>query len=261
MPASLDAGSPAAFFRKRGELFEPTGIGINPWNGSSQNGVSLASLVAHVVDRVPAPTNMHVARLNIDIMGAVPMQPLTPVLSIAREGPRVQLVDLTLRTGGRDWVKASALRVRVAATPPVEQPLATPFPEGAPSERYGWLEKIGQNLDGIQPGGRWIRFHGAAVEGEQLSPLERVAMVADFGAGIAAPLPRTDWTLANLDITLHLSRLPRSEWLLIESSAETSGNGVGIIHNRFGDQEGMIGAGHQTIFLDRWQRPNPFVQG
>jgi hypothetical protein len=204
---------------------------------------------------------MHVARLSIDLMGAVPMVPLEPLVKVVREGKRVQLIELALAAGGRSWVRASALRIRLADTPPLPAALTVPFPCDAVPRGHGWFESLVVRCEagGQGPGAWWIRFLANAVEGEVCSPLERVAMTADFGSGTAAPASRVDWTLANLDIAVHLTRAPRGEWLLLDSTSETAGNGIGLVHNRLGDCDGMIGGGYQTIFVDRWQRPNPFT--
>ena len=59
-----------------------------------------------------------------------------------------------------------------------------------------------------------------------LSPLARVATAGDFGTNLAPPAAFDRWTMANLDVTLHLSRLPESDWMLLDARSEIAGNGV-----------------------------------
>jgi hypothetical protein len=250
-----------AFYAREGDRFVPTGTGVSPWNGHSQNGVALAGLVAHRIDAVASPVPMHTARLTIDILGAVPMAPLDTAVRVLREGKRIQLIELELRAGDRAWVRASAVRMRTEPSPAQESPPTRLFPE-TPS-RSGrsapWLEMKDVQGDFAVPGpgARWVRFAGSVVAGHPLSPLERVAMLADFGSGSAPLLPIRDWTLANIDISIHLTRLPRGEWLLIDSASESAGNGVGITHSRLSDRDGLIARGHQTVFLDRRTATGP----
>jgi hypothetical protein len=247
--------SPSAFYRKEGDAFVPTGLGLSPWDRRSQNGVSLAGLVAHILESVPARTSMMTARITLDILGAVPMEALTPVIRILRDGPRVQLVEAELGSGGRTWVRATALRARIGESPTVGTPLPRPFPDDkTPVEGTDWFQMMRIKSDAMPPQARypmWVRFTCDVVEGHPITPLERAALISDFGAGTAPLVRFREWTAANLDVALHMTRLPRSEWLLIEGINESSGNGIAVSAARIGDQEGLFATSIQTTFLDR----------
>lgn len=248
------SGVRAAFHRREDELFVPTGLGVSPWNKHSQSGVSLAGLIADVLERTPTRAPMIVARLTIDIMGTVPMEPLTSVRRILRDGPRTQLVEAELQASGRTWVKASMLRARVGESPVTVQPLTHELPGDAPvSHNTPWMDivRVAGSFEGTGAGAMWVRLLADAIEGEPLSPLQRAAITADFGAGAAPVVPFKSWTSANLDIGTHLSRESEGEWLLVDAHSESAGNGVGIARARLGDRNGMFGTTVQTTFLDR----------
>lgn len=249
----------ASFFVRDGQTFAPTGLAISPWNENAQMGVALSGLVAHVIDSVPTSLPMQVARLTIDILGAAPLEPLSPVVDVVREGRRIQLINVSLQAAGRTWVRASALRVRTGQSLVQAAPLTRPLPsvEQAPTGNTRWAETLIVEGDHFTPGpgARWVRFTSPVVSQAPLSPLERVAMIADFGSGIAPLVSPREYTFANLDISLHLTRLPRTDWLLIDAAAESSGNGIGVVKSQLGDEEGMIGHAHQTLFLEPRQRP------
>jgi hypothetical protein len=248
------SGSQLCFFEPDGDRYVPTGLGVSPWNGHSQNGVSLAGLVAHVAAKVPAPVPMLPTRLSIDILGAVPMAPLTARTSVLREGKRIQMLDVALEAGGEVKLRATLTRIRTAEAPRVETPLTRPFPADQRPERgQSWFEWIA--VEGVHreagPGAWWINFDIDVVADSPVTPWERLAMSSDFGNGVAPPLPFDGWNLANVDIALHLTRLPRSAWLLVDAFSETAGNGFGMSTTRIGDLEGMIGGAHQSLFIDR----------
>lgn len=246
---------PIGFFTHEGDRYVPTGRGISPWNGHSIGGLPIAGLLGHIMDRTPAPTPMHPARLTIDILGAVPMVPLTPTVTIAREGKRVQLVDVALTAQGRVWARASGLRVRMDRTAAQHMPPTRAFPvDPADAKMTDVAEMI--RVDAASPipdgtGARWARFPYPVIVGQALTPFEMAAMGADFGSGISPLFPYSDWTFANLDISLHLTRLPRGEWLLVDAESQSSGNGVAIARSLLGDRDGMFGTSTQTVFLDR----------
>ena len=244
-----------AFFVRDGDRFVPTGQGISPWNAKALNGVALAGLAARMVGTVPARSPMQVARLTIDILGAVPIEPLVPVVRVLRDGPRVQLVSVDLCAGDRTWVRATALRVREATSPTNQTQLTRQQPEAyaavAEPLKVDWVETITAEGDFQSPGPAsvWLRFLGRVVAGEPLGDLERMAMLSDWGSGMSSLVSPADYTFANLDIALHLVRMPRGDWLLMDAVSESAGNGMAIATSRLGDREGMIGTALQTVFV------------
>jgi len=248
--------SEIAFYTRTGDVYEPTQLAVSPWNGRLQGGVALAGLTAHALGKTPSPVPMQTARMTLDILKMVPMGALTSSVRVIREGARLQLLEVELLADGRACLRATALRVRTASSP--ERVLAPTrlFPGGSlhdlTQRQSKWVETIGIEGEYTSPGpgARWVRFLCTVVAGEPRSPLESAAMLADFGSGIGPLVSPREWTFANVDISMHLTRLPRGDWLLIDATSESAGNGVGVSNTRLGDRDGMIGSAHQTIYLD-----------
>jgi hypothetical protein len=244
-----------AFFAREGRQFVPTGLGVSPWNRSAQLGVAMAGLVGQLVDETPTPAPMITSRLTLDILGAVPIEPLTHSVRLLRDGKRMQTLELTLNSGDRTWVRATALRVRMAETPD-QNPAPTrrlPRDDDPRAQGLPWYESVRMEGDFFEPGpgAIWVRLGASVIEGEPVSPLAAMAMIADFGAGTGPLLPLKDWTLANLDITIYLTRAPIGDWLLVDAETEGAGTGVAVSRSRIGDVEGMFGTALQTVFLER----------
>ncbi len=246
-----------AFYRREGDAYKATGLGISPWNEQAQMGVALAGLAAHCLEAIPCPAPMLTTRLTIDILGTVPPIALTPVTRIVRDGRRIQTVEVTLEADGRSWVRATALRIRTGQSPEVSNPATRSFPpEGRDPNlprATKWAETIllAGGFHQAGPGAQWVRFTSCVVAGEPLRPLERLAMLADFGSGVAPVLPVKEWTQANTDISLHISRTSEDEWLLIDAGSESAGNGIALVHSRISDRDGAIGMAHQSLFLNQ----------
>jgi hypothetical protein len=243
-----------AFYRHEAGGFAPTGLGLSPWTANAQMGVCLAGLLVHALESVPSQVPMVTARLTIDILGAVPLETLVATTRILRDGKRLQLVEAELRIGERVWLRGTALRLRIGESPEGSVALAHPLPDEAeaPSGEH-WVHVVRLAGDHRRPGpgASWIRWTSTLIAGEKVTPLQAVAMVADFGSGTAPLLPMETWTFANVDISIHLTRPPRGEWLLVDATSESAGNGIGLTHTRLGDRDGMFGMAHQTTFLSR----------
>ncbi len=252
MPAT-DTERPA-FYAREGDQFVPSGLGMSPWDGKSQNGLALSGLCAHIIENAASRVPMLNTRMTLDIFGAVPMEPLTPVLTVVRDGPRFQLLEVALHALGKTWVRASALRVRLADNPPSAMGESPPLPaveEFLSGPRYFDMVRVSGSFEPGDHGPVWMRMTADVVAGLPITPAERIAVAADLCAGFAPILPFKDWSSANLDISLHVRRPPVGEWLVIDSDHQSAGNGIGIATARFGDAQGLFANATQTTFLDK----------
>ncbi|MDB5715823.1 MAG: thioesterase family protein [Sphingomonadales bacterium] len=246
------------FYARDGDLFIPTRLAASPWERGKQNGVGLGGLATFLIETIPAPTEMTIVRLTIDILAAAPHAPTRGRCRVLREGKRIQMVESELIVEDRVVARATALRVRQQDTPAFPDAGTYPSPEECPEVRFmaeqafgGTLETrlVGGALREPGPAALWVRFGHQHVEGEPLSPLLRAAILGDFGGGLGSVLDIADWTYANLDITLHLNRAPVSDWLLIDASTASEGNGVGRSDMILADTSGTFARAHQTLFV------------
>ena len=75
---------------------------------------------------------------------------------------------------------------------------------------HGWLGEPG-------PGAVWGRLRVPVVAGEEPTPLQRLAALADSANGAGAPLDIRSWLFVNTDLTLHLHRMPVGEWMAVDA--------------------------------------------
>jgi hypothetical protein len=88
------------------------------------------------------------------------------------------------------------------------------------------------------------------VAGEQATPLQQVAALADFGNGLSRVLAG-GWWFINADLTVYLERYPEGEWLALRSRTDIDPNGVGLAQSEVFDADGSIGHALQSLFVDR----------
>jgi hypothetical protein len=93
----------------------------------------------------------------------------------------------------------------------------------------------------------WMRPRVALVEGERPTPLQRVMIVADSGNGVSAALDWRSHVFINTDLTVHLLRLPETEWVCLE--AETLLGPVGLADAALWDERGRIGRAAQSLLI------------
>jgi hypothetical protein len=109
-------------------------------------------------------------------------------------------------------------------------------------------------LESPGPGAVWARFSGEIVVGTPISPFVQTAMASDFGSGLSSFVDWREWSFANVDLSLHLTRMPAGPWIRVAAETGSAGNGTAIVDTRLADLDGEFGHAHQTLFLDRRNR-------
>lgn len=248
------------FYSLDGERFIPSELTRGPWDPGAQHAGPPSALLARALERCEPRDGMRIGRITVEILGPVPLAPLTVRASVVRPGRSVELLEAFLTGPDGDVMRASAWRVAVgdqstASDPPPPGPQHGRdrdfFPTGdeqgyhtAMDYRFvhgGFLEQ--------GPALVWMRMRGALVEGEEPSPLERLMVVADVGNGVSAVLDWREYLFINTELTVHLLRPPEGDWVGVD--AVTHLDGVGLAESVLWDERGRVGRGAQTLLVRR----------
>ena len=233
-----------------------------PWGPGSQHGGPPSALLAREIEAVHGRDDLVVARIVLDILRPVPIEPLRASARVTRPGRSVVLVEGALETGEGAVMRASAWLIRtqdtaVGATP---SDAAPPAPAEAhevpvfPTDYEGYLQAMEWRFVSgafLEPGPAtaWLRMRKTLVDGEEPSPLARVLAAADSASGISAALDFGSWVFVNPDLGVYLSRMPTGEWICLEAETTIDERGVGLASSRIHDERGAIGRGQQSLYV------------
>lgn len=263
--------SPESLYVPHGAGWLPTDLGRGPWDPDALHGGAVAPLLVRELERLPAPVPMRLARVTIELLRPVPLEPLSVEAELIRDGKKIGLGDVMLATAGEDLVVARArgLRIRTAEVafgePPHEQAPALPaedtdLEDRSPSEggyaafhNTAVRHRFAEGMFGeIGPAFDWIRLVVPVVPGEEPSGWQRAAAASDFGNGVSSLVPFDGSTLfINPDLTIHLWREPEGEWVGLDASTHASSSGIGASDSAVWDRRGRIGRTNQSLLLDR----------
>jgi hypothetical protein len=95
----------------------------------------------------------------------------------------------------------------------------------------------------------WMRLRQPLVAGEEPTPLQRTLVAADVGNGISAALDFRRFLFINVDLTVHLHRLPAGEWVCLDSVTVPEPSGIGQTDTVLLDERGPIGLAAQTLMV------------
>jgi Thioesterase-like superfamily len=267
---------PDSFFVPDGDAFLATELTRGPWDPSSQHAGPPAALIARAIERLPSDTPRTVGRITYEILQPVPIGRLCVEAAVARPGRNVELIEASLRDEREELVRARAWRVRTAEldlegelgwdgagsaavlrrddSPPGPEdarPGVDFFPTGQSVGYHTAMEYrfvAGEYLR-LGPATAWMRMRHPLVAGEEPTPLQRVAIAADTGNGISAPLDFRRFVFINVDLTIHLGRQPVGEWICLDSTTLPDRVGVGITDTALYDEVGALGRAAQTLFV------------
>ena len=95
-----------------------------------------------------------------------------------------------------------------------------------------------------------MRPRVALVAGEEVTPLQRVLVAADSGNGVSAALDWRRYLFINVDLSVHLHRMPEGEWVCLDAITLPEPDGVGMADSALFDERGPIGRAVQTLLVD-----------
>lgn len=259
-----------ALFERDHGRFVPTEYARGPWDPRALHGGPSAALAARAVERLTdAAPGLEVARLTVELLRPVPLAPLDVRAEVIRPGRKVEWVEVTISTSkGSPVVRARALRVRQAhldlpaddhdtATPPAPPETATPDDSGFA------VDHIAYHRDGAElrfahgawrepgPVRTWVRLKVPLLEGEEPTPLQRVAAAADFGNGISGLFDLGTHTFINADLSIHLIRPAVGEWIGLDAASYVSDQGTGQAESRLWDGTGRLGRAMQSLLVEK----------
>jgi Acyl-CoA thioesterase C-terminal domain/Acyl-CoA thioesterase N-terminal domain len=254
-----------AFYLPDGDgRFVSMGWTRGPWTPEAQHAGPPAALVARAIERLEPGDEMRVARFTMEVLRPIPVTPVWVEARVVRPGGRVQFAQATLSNDDGDIALASAWRIRTADEPvPPTALVPPPFPRPEDAEEPSlpplyegpsyftameWRFAGGAFLE-PGPAAAWMRMRMPLVAGEDIAPLSRVLVAADSANGISMVLPIDRYLFINVDLSVHLFRMPEDEWVCLDATTRIDSLGVGLAESRLWDRRGRLGRGNQSLLV------------
>lgn len=253
-------------------FFEPLGPGrfqstertLGPWGGGSQHGGPPCALLGRELERHEPRDGLEIVRFTAEILRPVPQAECRVAVRTVRGGRNVELLEALLSgADGTELIRASAWRMRPqrdgfaagdagpALAPPEDGADHPFFDVGIPVGYHtsmDWRFVAGAFLE-PGPAKVWLRMRAPLVAGEEPSPLQRVLCAADSGNGVSATADARHMLFINTDLTVHLRRPLRGEWVGMDARTVIEPDGVGLAETVLHDLDGAIGRGAQALFV------------
>ncbi|CAN5693844.1 thioesterase family protein [soil metagenome] len=252
-----------------GEKFVAGDLVRSTWTAAIQHGAPVSALLVRALERCQQRPDTRLSRVTVDLLGGVPAEgDLWVKASVDRPGKQIELVSAEMLGLGRDGrprpvARASGWRLATVETPELVHAPAPPLRPLAEAEsrdmKKDWDRNYVHSLDwrwlttpmAEGPGESWIRPVVDLVQGEVMTPLQRLFTVADDANGIGSKLDIRAWTFLNTDLVVHVHRIPVGEWTGIRAETNYGPDGIGTTLGTLFDETGPVGAIQQSVLVRR----------
>jgi hypothetical protein len=270
---NVELGGAAARAELAGTVSSEPACG-GPWSDELQHGGPPSALLVRLAEQLAATaagrSDLVAARIAAEFLAPVPVAPLTVSARVLRLARSAVLISAELAAGGRACLQARVWLVpenhRAAGPHSGSASERAPEPAGNPENHDDPLARPVFDMDGFAyarhlewravsgaarrpgPASTWARARVPLVAGERPSSLQRLALVADSASGISSLVDWDDWSFANVDLDVHLTRQSQDDWVLMQAVTEL-GAGLGMARSTLSDRAGVLGAGLQTLLI------------
>jgi hypothetical protein len=252
-----------------GPWLVPTDSARGPWAPDMLHGGAVAALQSRAVESVATSGPMRVVRMTVELTRKVPWAPTRVRTRIVRDGRRVQLVEAALSTEGDGTPLSTMVALRIREDPglvpddlmgdPREADAAPAPPEAGqpvvladgPFQYVRAFEVRTLGAWGDLEATTWYRLRAAVVEGEEPTPLQRLAATADLVMSGSRRLDVRRWISVNADLSVFVERYPSLPWIGLTSVVRIDRAGIGSTDGVVHDRAGRIGRAVKSLLVDR----------
>jgi hypothetical protein len=254
-----------AFYERAGDGFVATELTRGPWDPGAQHAGPPSALIGREIELLDGAEGFQVARITLEILKPVHIGPVRVEAEVVRPGRSVQLVEASLLGEEGELMRARAWRIRTSEIEIPEDVVSTPPSppgprEGEEPEFFSTGQSVGYHtamelraVGGgfLEPGPAtvWMRMGCRLVAGEEPTPLQRTLVAADVGNGISAVLDWRRFLFINVDLSVHLERMPEGEWVCVDAVTLPQPNGIGTAESVLSDERGRIGRAAQALLI------------
>ena len=254
-----------------GEKFTATDLVRSTWTAAIQHGAPVASLLVRALERCTPRGDTRLSRVTVDLLGGVPADGDLWVSSrVDRPGRQIELVSAEMLALGPDGAprpvaRASGWRMATLDTTAIVRapaPPLRPLSEAVSRDSAkNWDLNHVHSLDwrwlttpmADNAGESWLKPKVDLVDGEAMTPLQRLFAVADDANGVGTKLDIRNWTFMNTDMVVHVHRVPEGDWIGIRAEANYGPDGIGTTVGTLFDEGGAVGSIQQSLLV----RPRP----
>ena len=230
------------------------------WNPNEQHMAPATGVICAELEQFSPRETMRIGRISLDIYGLIALGEIEITTQSIRAGKTIELIESTMKGQGKTLVVARTWRMMISDSSAIAglEDLTVETPENMPifDGIHQWSGGFTQTIEArsnVQRHGKgldWLRTQTEMVEGQKTSDFVRLVCMSDMANGVVPRQPRPfEWAFPNLDLQIHLFRMPQGEWLGIEAVQQYGMDGIGLSSSILHDVHGPFGRSEQILTL------------
>lgn len=230
------------------------------WNVHEQHMAPATGIISAELDRFSPRTDMRIGRISLDILGLIPGGDFEIETKLIRSGKTIELIESTMRADGKACIQARTWRMIKSDTTHIAglEDQAQPSPELQPIWQAihqwpgGYIASLEARTSQHRCGKSmvWLTNPYDMVEDEPTSDFVRLMGMVDTANGVATrqDVP-FDFVFPNLDLQIHLYRMPQGKWLGLQTTQQYGQDGIGLTSSVLHDEQGPFGHSEQILTI------------
>ncbi len=231
------------------------------WNPHEQHMAPATGIISYELEQFMPRPDLRIGRVSLDIYGLIAFGEFSIHTKVIRAGKTIELIEASMQANGKTCIVARAWRMMTQDTTSiqgledvvVQQPEQLPVWMGMRMWPGGFIQSINARCnEAKRQAGRglvWVSTELDMVEGTVTSDFCRSMGMIDMANGIVPRQSPKEWAFPNLDLQIHLHRLPRGPWLGLETVQQYGADGIGLTSSVLHDIYGPFGRSEQILTL------------
>jgi hypothetical protein len=230
------------------------------WNVHEQHMAPATGIICAELDQFSPRSDVRIGRISLDILGLIPAGEFQIETRVIRPGKTIELIESTMSAQGKNCIQARSWRMLSTNTEDVagleDGVIAQPENGVVWDEIKSWPGGYIQSLEARRLDRRagkgivWLTNPYVMVEEHQHSDFVKLMGMVDTANGIVS---RQQWpfnySFPNLDLQIHLYRIPQGQWLGLETVQQYGTDGIGLTSSILHDIHGPFGRSEQILTL------------
>ena len=251
-----DDGSVTAHYRS-------TILAQGAWNEHEQHMAPATGIMCAELELFQPRDDVRIGRISLDILGLIPAGEFQIETKVIRAGKTIELIESLMSSQGKNCISARTWRMATSDTVAdqgledqnVQGPQDAPIWEEIKTWPGGYIQSIEARTHGRRSGKGivWLSNKNDMVEGEETKDFVRLMGMVDTANGIVT---REQWpfkyAFPNLDLQIHLHRIPQGHWLGLETVQQFGADGIGLTSSVLHDEKGPFGRSEQILTLRKF---------
>lgn len=243
-------------------FYKPSVHTQGAWNENEQHMAPATGLICSELEDFVENDNKQIARLSLDILGMIYLDEFSVTTKVVRSGKTIELIESVWESKGKTCIVCRIWRLMKERTTEVEGLEDTSIPHYSTLENWtgmniwsgGYIKtvfphiKAGERRPG--KGIAWISNQIEMVKGKKTSAFVKLMGMVDTMNGLVVRQESPfQYAFPNVDLQIHLYRLPSSFYLGLNVQQQYGRDGVGLTSAVLHDEKGSFGHAEQILTI------------